>query len=98
MNKSIYETYFRNPFDTTADGENTFVDAGYDLAHASLDASLLAEVSDVFTTFSNDDTCVLGADESTQSKDLWTRRLVVSLVIGRDCNYEKITKNGERKK
>ena len=57
-------------FDGTADGEDAFVHTWDDLANTSLDTSLVAEVSDVFACLADDDASILGADESTESKNL----------------------------
>lgn len=41
-----------------------------DLADASLDASLVAEVGDVFTTLSNDDASIFCSDEGPESESV----------------------------
>lgn len=72
---SIAEIYAYpcNTLNITTDGENAFVDTRDDLADTGLDASLFAEVGDVFATFPDNDAGVLGANERAESQDLLSR-------------------------
>ena len=53
---------------STAHAEDTVVDAGDDLGDTGLDAGLFAELGNVGTALANDDTGLLGADESTDGE------------------------------
>jgi len=54
--------------DRTADAENTLVHSLCDFADTGFDTSLFTEVSDIFTAFPYNDTCILRAHESTKGK------------------------------
>ena len=56
-------TYLSHTLNRTSHGEHTLVHALYDLTDPCLDSCLLAELSNIFASFANDDTSVLGADE-----------------------------------
>lgn len=45
-----------------------------DLADARFDAGLVAEISNIFASLSDDDASVLGADKSPESEDVLTSR------------------------
>lgn len=65
--------YLCDALSITADGKDAFVDTRDDLADACLDACFLAEIGDVFATFSNNYTGILCTDESPESEDLLGR-------------------------
>jgi hypothetical protein len=50
------------------DAEDTLMNARDNLGDASLDASLLAKICDVFATFTNDDSSIFRANKSAESK------------------------------
>ena len=58
----------------TGDGEDTFVDAGGDLANTSLYASLIAQIGDVLATFADDYSGIFGANECTKGEGVLTGR------------------------
>lgn len=43
------------------------MNAGDDFTDASLDATLVPDVGDIFSAFADDDTSFLGSDEGTES-------------------------------
>jgi len=67
-------TYFSNAFDRPSDSKNPFVDTRDDLANTSFDTSLLAQISDVLPCFSDDNTSILGANESAESQSVMSGR------------------------
>ena len=50
------------------DGEDAVVDAGDNLADASADAGLVAQLGDVLTGLANDDACFLRGDDGSQGE------------------------------
>lgn len=63
-------TYFSDGFDTSADTEDALMDTGDDFADASFDAALIANISDIFSTFANDDSSLFCGDEGSQRQDV----------------------------
>jgi hypothetical protein len=59
------------------------MDAGDDLADACLDASLFTQVSDIFAGLSDDDACVLSADEGAEGEGVLGRGRVGGGTGGR---------------
>lgn len=55
--------YLRDTLHGTGHGQHPFMNAGNDLADASLDARLFTELGDIFSCLANDDASVLGANE-----------------------------------
>ncbi len=66
ISKKIAKHFDKNTYpcyglDKARNCEHPLVYARNDFADASLDTGLVSQVGDVFTSLSNDDTCVLGA-------------------------------------
>jgi hypothetical protein len=61
-------TNFSNAFDRAGDSKNPLMDTSDDLANASFDPGLFAEISYIFSSFSDNDAGILGADEGTESQ------------------------------
>ena len=59
-------THLCNALHRTGHSQNPLVNAGNDLADASLDAGLFPEFSDILASFADDNPSVLGADECTK--------------------------------
>lgn len=51
-------------------GEYAFVDAGNNLADASLDSGLVAKIGDVFAGLADNHTGILGAHERSERQDV----------------------------
>jgi len=62
--------YLCDCVDRSADCEDTFVDARYDLADACSDPSLLSEICDIFSTFSDDYAGLLCGYEGAKGEDV----------------------------
>jgi hypothetical protein len=58
----------RNGVTSTRDGQDAIVDALDDLGDASLDSSLVAEISNVLATLSDDDASFLGGHYSSEGE------------------------------
>lgn len=58
----------RNSVASTSDGQNAVVNALHDLAHASLDSGLVAQLGDILATLSDDDAGFFGGNNSAQSQ------------------------------
>lgn len=58
----------RDGITATSDGENSIMNALNDLADAGFHTSLVAQVSNVLATFSNNDTRFLGGNNGAQGK------------------------------
>ena len=58
----------RDSIASTGDGEDTVVDTLDNLADTSLDASLIAEVSNVLASLSDNDTSLLGGDNGAEGQ------------------------------
>jgi len=58
----------RDSIAATSNGQDAIVNALHDFADAGLDASLLAQIGDVLSALSDDDTGLLGWDERAQSQ------------------------------
>lgn len=72
----------------TGNGEDAVVDALDHLADASLDASLIAKVSDVFAALSDDDARLLGRDDGAErelSLGVFLVRLRGGLAVGAEA-------------
>jgi hypothetical protein len=67
-------TYFGDAFDLSGDSKDPLVDAGNDLANASFDTGLLAQISDVLPCFPYDNASILCTDESAESQSVMSRR------------------------
>lgn len=52
----------------TSDGQDPVMHTLDDLADSGLDASLIAQVGNIFTAFSNDDSSLLGRDDGAESE------------------------------
>ena len=65
------------------DCQNALVNTWDDLADARLDACLVAEVGDVFTTLSDDDASIFRGDEGTEGEGVLTRRRGGTRLRGR---------------
>jgi hypothetical protein len=59
-------TYFGDAFDRSSDSKNPLVNAGDDLANASFDTGLLAQISNVLPCLSYDDASILCTDKSAE--------------------------------
>lgn len=53
---------------STGDGQDTIVNALYNLADTGLDTSLVSEISDILATFANNDTGFLGRDNGAKGE------------------------------
>lgn len=73
--------YLGNTFDGASDGQDTIVDTLDNLGDTSLDAGLIAEISNVLTGLANDDTSLLGRDEGTERQGSCSIVLLALLVL-----------------
>lgn len=58
----------RNTLEGTSDSQDTVVDTGDNLADASLDASLLAEISNILARLADDDSGLLGGNDGADGE------------------------------
>lgn len=65
-----------NPVQRSSHSEDPVMDARYDLAHTSFNASLISEICNVLSSLSDDDASFLGRDNSTECQ----RRLGIFLI------------------
>jgi len=59
-------THFCDAFNGTSDGQNPLMNTWDDLGDTCFNAGLLAQVCDIFASFSDDYTCVFCADEGAK--------------------------------
>lgn len=58
----------RDSVASASDGQDTVVNALYDLAHTGLDTGLVSEISDILATFADNDTSFLGRDNGAKGE------------------------------
>lgn len=77
-------TYLGDILDVTADAQHALVDALNDLANASLDPGLLAQIGYVLTALADDDASLFRGDEGAEGERVRVRCVVLcSTILGR---------------
>lgn len=66
LDTHVMITYLSYTLDGTAHGEHPLVNSWDDLTNPCLDAGLLSEIGNVFSTLADNDTGILGANKCTQ--------------------------------
>lgn len=59
---------FGNGVASTGDGQDTVMNALYNLGNTSLDSSLVAQLSNILSALANDDSSLLGGDNGADSQ------------------------------
>jgi hypothetical protein len=85
-----------NAFNGAADAKDALMDTRNNFGDACFDTSLLTEVGNIFTTFSNDDAGIPCTDESTKGQNITSGRRGRSRALRGSC-WQKVSDGWEDK-